>query len=184
MPAPMLRAPQLIWTAVPVPWSEVGRQEGGGTRRAASLFTVVNSDGDDGIGNEGAVAAVLIESFQTARHHLHGSMAVGERSSDLGGAHLLRVRPAEQHMTGHILSGGTPQSAEPETAMMNGVKDGALRRQRVIQAVDIHAHPHFRYAANQRHGALSCLRSGCCRGDVLRGRPCLHFTVIYGKGPP
>src|SRR4030095_14419809 len=161
MPAPMLRAPQLIWTAVPVPWSEVGRQEGGGTRRAASLFTVVNADGDDGVGNERAVAAVLIESCQTARHHLHGSMAVGERSSDLVGVHLLRVRHADQHMDGPIVSGGSHQSGEPETAMMNGVKDGALRRQRVIQAVDIHAHSHFRYTANQRHGAPSCLRTGC-----------------------
>src|SRR5262245_3509802 len=58
-------------------------------------------------------------------------------------------------MDGHIVSGGAHQAGEPETAVMNGVKDGALRRQRVIQAVDIHAHPHFRDAANQRHGAPS-----------------------------
>jgi hypothetical protein len=80
---------------VPAPWPEGGREEGGGTRPAASLCAVVHADGDDGVGNECAVAAVLVVSFQTARHHLHSSVAVGECSSDFIGVHLLRMRHAD-----------------------------------------------------------------------------------------
>ena len=43
-----------------------------------SLFTVVNTDSDDGVGDERTVAAVLVKPFQTACHHLHGGVAVGE----------------------------------------------------------------------------------------------------------
>src|SRR2546426_6411928 len=62
--------------AVPVLWSEVGREEGGGTRRAASLGAVVHTDGDDGVAHERAVAAVLVEAFQTARPRLHGAAGI------------------------------------------------------------------------------------------------------------
>jgi hypothetical protein len=54
-----------------------------------------------------------------------------------------------------IISGGANQPGESETAVMYGVKDSPLGRQRVIQAVDIYSHPHFSNAANERHGATS-----------------------------
>jgi hypothetical protein len=53
----------------------------------------------------------------------------------------------------HIVSGGAHQPGESEAAVVNGVKDGTLGRQSVIQAVDIHAHPHCSKAAHQRHCA-------------------------------
>jgi hypothetical protein len=35
--------------------------------------------------------------------------------------------------------------------MVHGVKDSMLGRQRVIEAVDIYAHPHLCHTAHQRH---------------------------------
>jgi hypothetical protein len=54
-------------------------------------------------------------------------------------------------MDRHIVRGGANQPGESETAVVNSIKDGALGRQRVIEAVDIHAHPHLCNAAHQRH---------------------------------
>jgi hypothetical protein len=59
--------------AGPVLWSEVGREESGGRRRAASLGAIVHEDSEDGVGTACAVAVVLMEAFQPARHHLHGA---------------------------------------------------------------------------------------------------------------
>ena len=62
-----------------------------------TLFAVVNADGDDGVGDERAVAAVLVEQFQPAHHHLHMGAAVRERgyAMDLGeeelGVHCMAV---------------------------------------------------------------------------------------------
>ena len=52
-----------------------------------SLFAIVNADGDDGIGDERTVAAILVEQFQTA-YHLHVGATVGERGSHLPSIHL------------------------------------------------------------------------------------------------
>src|SRR5262249_51033054 len=62
-----------------------------------------------------------------------------------------------QHVDDHLVSGGADQPGEPETTVVNGVKDGTRGRQRVIQAVDIHPHPHFSNAAYQRHSAPPAL---------------------------
>src|SRR5712692_8977062 len=114
----------------------------------SSLFSVVNADGDDGVGDERAVAAVLVEQFQTAHHHRHVGAAVGERSNHLIDLHLVRAWRSDGHVDNHLIRGGAHQPGEPETAVVHGVKDGALGRQRIIQAVDIHAYPHFRHAAH------------------------------------
>src|ERR671936_364325 len=91
-----------------------------------TLFAVVNADGDDGVGDERAVAAIRVEQFQTAHHHLHMGVAVGERGSYLINLHLFRVRHSDSHVDNHVVSGGTHQSGEPETTVVNSVKDGAL----------------------------------------------------------
>ena len=67
--------------AVPVLWSEVGREEGGRTRRTVSLWAVVQAGGDEGDGTAGAVAAVLVAVFQTARPHLHSAAGTNMRTS-------------------------------------------------------------------------------------------------------
>jgi hypothetical protein len=85
---------------------------------------------------------------------------VGERVHHGIDLHLFRARRSDGHVDHHIVSGGAHQPGEPETAVMDGVKDGAHGRQRVIQAMDIHAHPHVRHAANQRYDAPSCPRRG------------------------
>src|SRR5215471_4596086 len=59
--------------AVHVLWSEAGREESRGTRCATSLWAVIHADGDESDGTERAIAAVLVEVFQTARHYLHGA---------------------------------------------------------------------------------------------------------------
>src|SRR5262249_26341351 len=124
------------------------RGQGGGARPASSLSAVVNADGDDSVGDERSVAAVRVQQFQTARHHLHSGVAVGERGSHGIDLHLVRVRYADQYVDNHLVSGGTDQPSKPETAVVDSIKDGACGRQSVIQAMDIHAHPHFRHTAN------------------------------------
>src|SRR5262249_33847063 len=111
-------------------------------------------------------------------HHSHVGTAVGERSNHLIDLHLFRARRSDSHVDNHLVSGGTHQSSEPETTMVNGVKDGTRGRQRVIQAVDIHTHPHFSNAAHQCHSAPSCPRHCSWSGDVLLGRPCPTSAVI------
>jgi hypothetical protein len=43
-----------------------------------------------------------------------------------------------------IVSGGTSQPGTSEATVVPSVKDGALGRPRVLEAVDLHAHPHKR----------------------------------------
>ena len=61
-----------------------------GARLSSSLCSVVNADGDNGVGDERAVAAVLVEQFQTAHHHSHIGAIVGERVHNLSDMHLVR----------------------------------------------------------------------------------------------
>ena len=121
-----------------------------GDRKA--LDAVVHADGDDGVGDERAVAAVLIEHFQTTHHYVHSGAAVGERGSHLIGIHLFRVWRADGYVDKHIVSGGTHQPGEPETAMMYSIKDGTLGRQGIIQAVDIDPHAQ---SVTQRTSAMT-----------------------------
>ena len=55
-----------------IPWKD---EE---AKRSSSLFAVIDADGNDGVGDERTIAAVCVEQFQTARHHLHCSVAVGK----------------------------------------------------------------------------------------------------------
>src|SRR5215470_194386 len=141
------------------PCSSPSPAQSRGARLLLSLGAVVNADRDNGVGDERAVAAILVEQLQTAHHHRHAGTAVGERGSHLIDLHLFRARHSDRHVHYHLVSSGTHQSGESETTVVNGVKDGALGRQRVIQTVDIHPHPHFRHAAHQCHYAPSCPRS-------------------------
>src|SRR5213080_4352589 len=101
------------------------QSEGVGAQLASSLFSVVNADGNDGVGDKRAVAAVLVEQFQTAHYHLHMGAAVGECVNHLLDLHLFRVRRSDGHVDNHIVSGGAHQPGESETAVVNGIKDGA-----------------------------------------------------------
>src|SRR5262249_20238490 len=106
-----------------------------------------------------------------------------ERGSHLIDLHLFRVRRSDGHVDNHIVSGGAHQPGEPETAVVNGVKNGALGRQRVIQAVDIHTHPHFRNAAYQRHSTPSCYRSCSCSLTSCWDAPAPHLRSFNGNCP-
>src|SRR5882672_7190165 len=118
----------------------------------SGLFAVINADSDDRVSNERAVTAVLVQQFQTAHYHRHVGVAVREGGSNLSDIHLVRAWRSDGHLDRHIVSGGANQPGESETAVVNSIKDGALGRQRVIEAVDIHAHPHLCNEAHQRHG--------------------------------
>src|SRR5712691_12993955 len=82
------------------------RWEGVGARLSSSLFAVVSADGDDGVGDERAVTAVLVEQFQTTHYHLHGGAAVGERVNHYIDIHLFRARRSDEHVAMlHVGSG-------------------------------------------------------------------------------
>ena len=77
--------------------------------------------------------------------------------------------------------------------MVHSIKDGALGRQRVIEAVDIHAHPHLCHAAHQRHGippaivmvleaTLSCVDTPSYTLRSLNGSPPAQSSDVAAPG--
>ena len=70
---------------------------------------------------------------------------------DLVGVDLLGTGRANGHVDGHVVGGGSHQAGEAQAAVVDGVKDGALGGQRVIQAVNVHAHAHFGNATYESH---------------------------------
>jgi hypothetical protein len=105
------------------------------------LLAVVKADSDDRVRDARAVAAVLVQQCQPACYHSHRGVAVGECGSNLSDMHLVRAWRAEGHVDRPIVRGGTYQPGASEAAVVQSVKDGALGRQRVLEAVDIHARP-------------------------------------------
>ena len=64
------------------------------------LFAVVKADRDNRVRDERAVAAVLIQQFQTARYHSHLSVAVGECVSNL--SDLFTVQLITRYIQGKL----------------------------------------------------------------------------------
>ena len=114
------------------------------------LCAVVHADSDERVRDERAVAAVLVQQFQTTRYHGHMGVAVGGGGSNLSDLHLGRAWRSDGPLDRPSVRGGANQPSESETAVVHSIKDGARSRQRVLEAVDIHAHPHLCHAAHQR----------------------------------